>query len=307
MTLTISLIADGLIVQTADHRLMGSDRAPCTEDDAPKQLVATAKTWATSICFAGVAQLGHRGRASEVLHKAIEGTNVSASFIDAVNAMANGLTRWMAGATGDTRMSVTMAGFVAGEEVRLTQVALVSNWQRLSGEHNSMLLTADVPMAENRFAVSDAIVTTPVTLVSGWCPAVRDDERIRLTRLVRQKRTLEQLARAMAYINRAASERKEAKETISPACTSVAVVVGPTQINGRSLAHVDEAEREVVVPKAWCGFDLRGYMAKVVAEVWRNEGLPGAPQTLPSSTFTPGRTGANGGSPYANPDDRFFV
>jgi hypothetical protein len=306
VTLTINLVADRLIVQTADHRLMASDR-PLPDDDTPKQFVASGKGWAAAICYAGVAQLRGRGSVSKILCEALEAAKASSSFLDVAGALADRASRWMAPATGERRLSITMAGITAGAGQGLTRIALVSNWQRLGEERDSMLLVESLLEAQNRFEVTDATVTAPVTVVSGWWPAVRDKDRIDLTRLVRRRRTIDELARATAHVNRVAAKRPEAKCTISSACTSIAVVVGPTQANGRSLAHADDGEREIVVPKVWCGFDLPGYMGKVVAEVWRQQGLPGVPQTVPSSTFVIGGPEPSGPSPYANTNDRFFL
>jgi hypothetical protein len=305
----MTLAANGLLVQSADHRLIRVKDGSVYDDSEPKHLFAQSMGGQASfISFAGVGEVPGRGRASKVLYRAVsEPLDSKASFEDIAEAVREAGTHWLRSVRGDRRHSFTMAGFHIEDQKVETRIALISNWQRVGTIERSRVTTTDAADASNDFAVTwmdEWDDGEPVLLTTGLSDAVHDGDALRLTQLVRRRRTLEGLSRAVAHVNRTAAGRSSG---ISPHCTTVSLVIGRTQVNGISLGHSRDGEQEVPIPSAMTGFDLRSVLGDAVAEIWEKEGLTGVPQVRPSSTFGASLPFRTEGSPFANPSDRFLT
>lgn len=306
MTLTMTLGANALLVQSADHRLSRLDGS-LYDDEEPKQLlVQSMGRQASVVCYSGVGEVPGRGRASELLYSAVSALDTHASLQDVAEAVREAGTRWLRGVSGDRRHSFTLAGLVVRPDDRVieTHVGLISNRQRVREIRRSRALTEDTDRATDDFVITwldEWDDGEPVLLATGTHQAVHDGEALRLTRLVRSRRSTAGLARAMATVNRTAAGRSTA---ISPNCTTASFLLGRTQINGMSLGHTSAGDAEVAIPRAICGFDLRTLLADVLAEVPnRFPDFVGTPQMRPSSSYAESLPFGTTGSPFAHPDD----
>lgn len=308
MTLTISLAADGLLVQSADHRLTNLATGTIVDDAEKKQLVISlANNGAVAICFSGVGEVAGRGRASEILFQAAveAGPLFEVSMDQLLESLGAKSTAWLRGVRGDTRHSFVAAGFDVTSTEIVTRVALVSNCQRIAGQEDSMLVVAD-HLPEQVFEVSTAVITEPIVLVAGMHPAVARSDRLALTRLARNHRQTIQIARRMAYVNRAAAATSAARDAVSPHCTTVSLVVGRTQINGMTLAHTT-SEHEIPIEHVSAGHDDRDFIAAAIKEVWRELGRTDTPVQRGSSTCAINLPWLTRGSPYASPSDTLMT
>ena len=302
----MTLAAAGLLVQTADHRLVTLPDRALLDDAEPKHVQVQSLRWCAAVSFAGVGEVRGRGRASAVLYRAITDANADASFEDVATAVADAGTVWLRGVASDARRhTFVMGGFLFGDDERLaeeipTRLAVISNHQRLGTKAGPDLSLHDVPVLD-RFAVSVIDVVEPLVLITGMHPAVRADERARLARLVNRRRTTRQLAAAMAYINEAASERPEAAGAISPHCTSVAMLVGTGQVKGMGRAHAAAPQRDAPIASARPGFDE----AEILRRAVEAEGRDWSTGQVVSATFVAGWPSdvVSSGSPYADHED----
>ncbi len=308
MTLTISLVADGLVVQSADHRLVELPSQKVIDDAERKQLVVQVGTGAAAISFAGIGDIPGRGRASQLLYDTAvkAGLPFEVSLDKLVDDLRHNSSEWLRVVGGDRRHSFVVAAIeTVGDQV-VTKLSLVSNYQTISGQQGSSLQVQDEPRARDSFSVSSVLVGEPTVLVAGMHPAIRDEDRVALTRMVRDRRMSIQLARRMAYVNRSAASRSQAQGMISPHCTTAALLLGCTQINGLTLAHTDQ-EQEIPIEIVMAGADERRIVQEAIEKVWREEGRTDTPVQRGSSTSAVALKGITAGSPYANPSDSQFV
>jgi hypothetical protein len=309
MTLTMSLVADGLIVQSADHRLVELPSGRVVDDAEKKQLVIQMGTAVAVVSFAGVGAVAGRGRASELLYDTAvnAGEPFQVSLDQLLQKLRLDATEWLRGVRGDWRRHSFVVAAIenVGDEV-ITKVSLVSNYQRINSQDGPTLQVQDNPQALDSFNVSSQIVSEPTVLVAGMHPAVGEKDRLALTRLVRDRRMTIQLARRMAYVNRAAASRTHARGMISPHCTTAAQLLARTQINGMTIAHTDQ-EREIPIETVMAGFDTRPVLEEAIRAAWRAQGRTDTP--IQRGSVSSGKTlnGTTTGSPYANRDDQLFI
>jgi hypothetical protein len=248
------------------------------------------------------------GRASEILYRALSdaGPTPHASMDALVEAVRIAKTRWLAGAQGDRRHSVSVGYLTVDEKEITTRLALISNWQTIAQSTGPLVQTDDAAAADDRFFVTEIAATDPIVLVAGWASAVETRDAMRLTRFVRDKRKTAELAAATARVNVVAAQRKSAAEMISSGCTTVRFLLGRRQISQAALGHAGDREHRVTPVMAQPGVDLMESIRRGAEETWAAEGLPGRPQIDPSTSSALFFTGSTPGSPYAHPDDPLF-
>lgn len=309
MTLTMSLVADGLIVQSADHRLVELPSGRIVDDAEKKQLVVQLGTAVAVISFAGVGAVAGRGRASELLYDTAvnAGQPFQVSLDQLIQKLRLKSTAWLRGVRGDRRRhSFVVAAIEDVGDAIITKVSMVSNYQTIDSQEGPVLQVQDNPQALDSFTVSSQIVSQPTVLVAGMHPAVDEKDRLALTRLVRDRRMMIQLARRMAYVNRAAASRPQARGMISPHCTTAAQLLARTQINGMTIAHTDQ-EREIPIETVMAGFDARPVLEEALRTAWREQGRTDTPVQRGSMSSGKTLSGTTTGSPYANKDDKLFI
>lgn len=308
MTLTISLVADGLVVQSADHRLVELPSRRIVDDAERKQLVVQLGMGTAVISFAGIGGVRGRRSASQLLYDTAvkAGEPFQISLDELVDELRRTSTEWLHAVRGDRRHSFVVAAMEDVGDQIVTRLLLVSNYQTITGQRSSTLQVEDEPRALDNFSVSSEVVGEPTVLVAGMHPAVRDEDRIALTRMVRDRRKSIQLARRMAYVNRNSASRSQAEGMVSPHCTTAALLLSRTQINGMTLAHTDQ-EREIPIEIVQVGTDQRRMMQEALKKVWREQGYVGTPVLRGSSTTGKTLKGTTAGSPYADSGDSLFV
>jgi hypothetical protein len=308
MTLTITLVADGLIVQTSDHRLTEQPGSMLITDEEPKQMYALADDWAAVVGFAGIGYVRTDSRiirASDIAYDAVTKAGRKAGFAATADAIATGATRWLRAVTGDRRHSFVMAGLVVQSPEVITRVAVISNWQRPDVGADAVVATIDTA-ARDHFDVSIFDTYEPAVLAMGCHPAVRQAELFRIKRMANAKRSTRQIASVMSYVNGAASQRPAAKDAVSRHCTSVAILLSRRQINGEATAHTEGREQPVPVLQGNAVF--RNALERTVAELQaKGEIAPGIVAPPRSSTFAKSVPVEFRDLPYTTPADPLWV
>ena len=133
MTLTMTLAANGLLVQSADHRLMRVPDGSLYDDAEPKHLFVQSLGGQASVVSFTEYEVRLRARVGSVVPGGKRTAGQSrASLEDIAEAVCVPVAKdWLQGIVGDRRHTFTMAGFNVKEAEVETRIALISNWQRM--------------------------------------------------------------------------------------------------------------------------------------------------------------------------------
>ena len=299
MTLTVSLLADGLIVQSADHRLLEIPSGKIVTNFEKKQFVVQLSgPCLATISFAGLGAVEGYPTSQLLYDTALKAGGPGQVSLDQfIEDLRRNATKWLRRVPVDNRHhSFVVAGIELVEDEVVTKVSLVSNYQTITGQEGLDLQVDNSVHASESFAVSSYVVGEPIVLVAGMHAAVPRSDRLALTRMVRNRRRTIELARRLAYINRWAALRAE--DNVSPECTTAALLLGCTQINAMTRAH-REGEYDVAIDVVMTGVDQR----RIIEEIWHKEGMTGTPHMRGSAAGAVSLNGTTTGSSYANPDD----
>ncbi len=209
MSLSITLLSRDFIYQSADFRLTDTHTNRPRDIVSQKAIVLSRFHWSAVVSFVGV---GHTGRldVAEWLATRTARIPLDAPFDGLIAALLEADAWLRAVARKDRRHTFSVGAFVGTRP----QAVLVSNFESLHAPPSST--------ASERLSVSKRTYPKPAVLVSGVPSAVGERDRLRLRRLLIDRRPHREVYDALAEVNARASQRNS---TISPACFTAHVRV----------------------------------------------------------------------------------
>ena len=202
MTLTISIVTPRTIYQCADFRLLHWGSNQLFDFDTQKVVLASARDWTATICFAGV------GRTPTVdvstwLAERIATLDDDGTF-DTLLAELAAANVWLGPLPADRRRhSFSVGAFVQGKPT----FALVSNFEALDGSRRNT--------ASSGLTIERRSVVKPFLFLSGQTDAVLPFERKQLVRVAQKRKEVREVYDLMGRVNRLAANRSR---LVSPNC-----------------------------------------------------------------------------------------
>lgn len=197
MTLNITVLSQGHIWLSSDHRLWDEDKARMVSDHSNKIVHVVESDWHGVVTYTGVGRVGYRDT-SEYIVKWLSGMG-SLTLDEAVDAIARRGTTWLGTLRVRHNHTFVVAAFYDG----MASVTAISNFQRLGSPPSGAV--TDVLEVSRLYAGR-----RPQVLVTG-CLAEADPmartTRRRLMKLVADRADPAVVRRELQRANRSASRR----------------------------------------------------------------------------------------------------
>jgi hypothetical protein len=212
VTLNITLLAIGVIYQSADFRLTDASTNKLISDSSTKVVTLQYPNWHGFVTYTGVGRW-HRRDTSQWIVDWLQG-NSDAKLEDAIDALSVNGTKWLDDIRRATRTRHKHTFIVASFVESVAQLTVVSNFEDCAGRSDSNP-AAGLSASGRRF-----LGRPVVTLTGGGKAAVSRQQRRQLERLAQQHpEDPARLRNALSRLNATAAKSPLARGAISPECS----------------------------------------------------------------------------------------